>query len=446
MFGFKLLGKTHVPHCKNTAETFPVRMTPPKSVLLPTSQHIGAPAQVTVKVGDEVKVGQLVAEAAGNVSANVYASVSGKVVGIENYLTPAGKTVPAVRIESDGLMTVADGIAPREVCDLDSLIEAARDCGLVGLGGAGFPTAVKLEAAKSGAIKSIVINGAECEPYITSDTRTMLDRTDDVCFGIELLEKCIPSVEKILLAIEKNKPSCINKLNDAFAADERVKIVPLPPKYPRGAERVVVYNTTGVVIPEGKLPADVGVLVFNVTTLATLARFVKTGMPLVEKCVTLDGSAVKSPMNIIAPVGAPISSLIEFAGGLTEGRCKVIMGGPMTGRAAASLSEPIGKTSNAVVILNEKDAMGKKMTHCIHCGKCVDACPLSLNPSAFTDAHNIQNVDDKMAMLEETRIMLCMECGSCAFACPAGRPIIESIRIEKNSYRDYKAHQASLKS
>lgn len=445
MFGFKLLGKTHVPHCKSTAEMSPVRMTPPKSVLIPTSQHIGAPAQVIVKVGDEVRVGQLIAQSSGNVSANVYASVSGKVTAIENYLTPAGNTVPAVRIENDGLMTVADGIAPKEVCDLDSLIEAARECGLVGLGGAGFPTAVKLEAAKSGAIKSIVINGAECEPYITSDTRTMLDRTDDVCFGIELLEKCIPSVEKILLAIEKNKPSCINKLNDAFAADERVKIVPLPPKYPRGAERVVVYNTTGVVIPEGKLPADVGVLVFNVTTLATLASFVKTGMPLVEKCVTLDGSAVKSPMNIIAPVGAPISSLIEFAGGLTEEPGKVLYGGPMMGVAVCSLEEPIIKMTNAVTVLTVKDSTEKEATACIRCGRCVDACPLNLSPVDLSLALDVENTNERMALLEDLGLGVCMECGCCSYVCPANRPLVQNNRLAKAAYRDFCAHRAKLK-
>ena len=445
MFGFKFIGKTHVPHCKNTAEMSPVRMTPPKSVLIPTSQHIGAPAQVTVKVGDEVRVGQLIAQSSGNVSANVYASVSGKVTAIENYLTPAGNTVPAVRIENDGLMTVADGIAPKEVCDLDSLIEAARECGLVGLGGAGFPTAVKLEAAKSGAIKSIVINGAECEPYITSDTRTMLDRTDDVCFGIELLEKCIPSVEKILLAIEKNKPSCIKKLNDAFADHERVKIVPLPPKYPRGAERVVVYNTTGVVIPEGKLPADVGVLVFNVTTLATLARFVKTGMPLVEKCVTLDGTAVKSPMNIIAPVGAPISSLIEFAGGLTEEPGKVLYGGPMMGVAVCSLEEPIIKMTNAVTVLTVKDSIEKEATACIRCGRCVDACPLNLSPVDLSLALDVENTNERMALLEDLGLGVCMECGCCSYVCPANRPLVQNNRLAKAAYRDFCAHRAKLK-
>lgn len=445
MFGFKLLGKTHVPHCKNTAEMTPVRMTPPQSVLLPTSQHIGEMATVVVKAGDEVKVGQLVAEAAGNVSANIYASVSGKVVGIENYLTPAGKTVPAVRIESDGLMTVSESIAPYEVCDLDSLIGAARACGLVGLGGAGFPAAVKLEAARQGNVKSIVINGAECEPYITSDTRTMLDRTDDVEFGIRLLEKCIPSVERILIAVEENKPSCIKKLKEAFDGDARVKIVPLPPKYPRGAERVVVYNTTGVVIPEGKLPADVGVLVFNVTTLATLAKFVKTGMPLVEKCVTLDGSAVKSPMNILAPIGAPIRALIEFAGGLSEDPGKVLYGGPMMGVAVCSLDEPIIKMTNAVTVMNVKDSTEREATACIRCGRCIDACPLNLSPVGLSLALDIENTAERMKTLDDLGLNVCMECGCCSYVCPANRPLVQNNRLAKTAYREFCAHQAKLK-
>ncbi|MBQ7390147.1 MAG: electron transport complex subunit RsxC [Clostridia bacterium] len=444
MFGFKFLGKTHVPHNKSTADMAPVRMTSLKEVLLPMAQHIGAPATPIVKVGDEVKVGQLIAEPAGYVSSPIYASVSGKVVKLDTYLRPDGKSVPAIRIESDGLMTVQDGITPPTVDSLDSLIEAVRSSGLVGLGGAGFPTSVKLDAVKNGGIHTIIVNGAECEPYITSDTRTMLDQSELIYDGISLLEKYIPSVERFIFGIESNKPECIKEMVRIFQDNPKVSVMPLPSLYPQGAEKVLIYNTTKLVVPEGKLPADVGVLVINVTSLATLADYVMTGMPLVEKCITVDGSAVKEPKNIIAPIGASISEILEFAGGLKEDAGKILFGGPMMGIAACSLDEPISKTTNAITVLNVKDATEREATACIHCGRCVEACPIGLNPTAFSKALNY-GTEEKMARLEEYRVNLCMECGCCSFVCPASRPLVQNNRLGKTALREYNAHKASLK-
>ncbi len=444
MFGFKFLGKTHIPHNKNTAEMSPLKMTPPKEVLLSMSQHIGAPATPIVKVGDEVKVGQLVAEPSGYVSSPVYSSVSGKVTKIDTYLRPDGKSVPAIRIESDGLMTVAEGITPPEVTDLDSFIEAIRSSGLVGLGGAGFPTSVKLDAVKKGGIHTIVINGAECEPYITSDTRTMLDDSGSVYDGVTLLERYVPTAEKIIFGIENNKPACIEEMARIFRDNAKVSILPLPSLYPQGAEKVLIYNATGLAVPEGKLPADVGVLVINVTSLAVLAKYIKTGMPLVEKCVTVDGSAVKEPKNVIAPIGTPLCDIIEFAGGLSEEAGKVLFGGPMMGVPACSLDEPISKTTNAITVLSVKDSIEREATACIHCGRCVSACPIGLNPTAFSKALNL-GTEDKMARLEEYSVNLCMECGCCSFVCPASRPLVQNNRLAKAALRDYKAHKATLK-
>ena len=228
MFGFKFLGKTHIPHNKNTADMSPIRMEPPKEVLIPTIQHIGAPATPIVKVGDEVKVGQLIAEASGYVSSNIHSSVSGKVTKIDSYLRNDGKTIPAIRIESDGLMTPADGLTPPDVTDIASLVEAVKASGIVGLGGAGFPTSVKLDAIKQGKINTVVINGAECEPYITSDTRTMLDRPELVRAGIELLQRVAPAVERYVIGIESNKQSSIAKMTQIFAGDEKVTVKTLP--------------------------------------------------------------------------------------------------------------------------------------------------------------------------------------------------------------------------
>jgi len=444
MFGLKFLGKTHIPHNKNTAELAPIKMTSPKEVLLPMAQHIGAPATTIVKVGDEVKVGQLIAEPSGYVSSPIYSSVSGKVVKIDTYLRPDGKSVPAIRIESDGEMTVAEGITPPNVHDFNSFVEAVRSSGLVGLGGAGFPTSVKLDAVKNGDIHTIVINGAECEPYITSDTRTMLDRSEDIYDGIAVLEKYVPGIERFVFGIENNKPECIEEMARIFQDNPKVSVMPLPSLYPQGAEKVIIYNTTGLTVPEGKLPADVGVLVINVTSLAVIASYIKTGMPLVEKCVTVDGSAVKQPCNVIAPIGTSIREIIEFAGGLKEDAGKVLFGGPMMGIAACSLDEPISKTTNAITVLNVKDATEREATACIHCGRCVSACPIGLNPTAFSKALNY-GTEEKMARLEEYSVNLCMECGCCSYVCPANRPLVQNNRLGKAALREYKAHKASLK-
>ena len=445
MFGFKFIGRLHIPHRKNTSQMPAVRMTPPKEVLLPMSQHIGAPATPIVKAGDEVKVGQLIAEPSAYVSSPIYASVSGKVTKIEDYLRPDGRTVPAIRIESDGLMTAYENITPPEVSDFDSFINAIRASGLVGLGGAGFPTSVKLDAVRKGEIKTIIINGAECEPYLTSDTRTMTDESESLFDGISLLEKYVPSVEKFVFGIEKNKPTCIEEIARIFKDNPKVSILPLPTLYPQGAEKVIVYNVTGLVIPEGKLPADVGVLVINVTSLSVLAKYIKTGMPLVERCVTFDGSAVAEPKNVIAPIGTSIRELAEFAGGFKNEVGKVLYGGPMMGIPVSNLDEPITKTTGGITALNIKDSEERDATACIHCGRCVEACPLSLNPTAYSKALALDNTEEKMARLEEYRVNLCMECGCCSFVCPANRPLVQNNRLGKAALREYKAHKANLK-
>lgn len=444
MFLFGFLGNTHIPHRKNTAKMPAVRMTPPKEVLLPMCQHIGTPATPIVKVGDEVKVGQKIAEATGYVSSPIYSSVSGKIAKMETYLRPDGRSVPAIRITSDGKMTLADDITPPPVSDLDSFISAVRESGLVGLGGAGFPTSVKLDAVKKGAIDTVVLNGAECEPYITSDTRTMLDDSELIEDGIALLKEYIPSVKSYIIGIENNKPECVAKMREVFAHDDEVKVVSLPSKYPQGGEKILIFNTTKRVVPEGKLPADVGVLVINVTSLAILAKYIKTGMPLVERCVTVDGSAVASPKNVLAPIGTSIGELIEFAGGLKEQPGKVLFGGPMMGQPACSLDEPITKTTGAVTILNVKDSTEPPVSACIHCGRCVNACPVSLNPVEFSRALQLEGKQDRAERLEHYKINLCIECGCCSYVCPANRPLVQNNRIGKAEVREYKAHFGSL--
>ena len=432
------LGNLKIPHRKHTAAMPAVRMPAPASVLLPMAQHIGAPAVPVVKVGDKVCVGTKIADAGGFVSAPIHSSVSGTVKKIDSFLTSGGRSCQAVLIESDGEMTPDPAIVPPTVNSIDDLCVAIRESGLVGLGGAGFPSAVKLEAEKKGIIKKIIINAAECEPYITADTRTMLDDSDYVVKGIEILKKYI-SAEQIVIGIEKNKPEAIKKLKELFKGDERVSICTLPSTYPQGAEKILIYNTTGLVVPEGGLPSDVGCLVMNITSVAFLAHYLESGMPLVEKCLTVDGSAIKEPKNVIAPIGTSVREIIDFAGGVTDDLGKVLYGGPMMGIAIYNLDDPILKNNNAIVALNVKDSLPKEQYPCIHCGRCVAGCPMVLNPTAYAKAMNVENKDERAQRLIDAKINLCMECGCCSFICPSRRPLVETNRLAKADLRDYQA-------
>ena len=434
MPSFKL-GKVHLPHRKNTADMKAVRMSAPASVLIPTAQHIGAPAAVTVKPGDKVYVGTLIGEAQGYVSSPIHSSVSGVVKKIETFLQSSGRKCDAVLIESDGEMTLDPSIAPPTVTSFDELSAAVRASGLVGLGGAGFPTAVKLDAQKKGIIKKVIINGAECEPYITSDTRTMLDDVDYIVKGIELIKKYV-SCDEIIFGIEKNKKACIELLKKKFENDALVRVDTLPDTYPQGAEKILIYNTTGLVVPEGALPADVGCIVMNVTSLAFMAKYVETGIPLVEKCLTVDGSAIKNPMNVIAPIGTSVEDIINFTGGYSEEVGKMLYGGPMMGIAMYSAADPIFKNTNAIVALNKKDAMPKMQRACIHCGRCVSACPMGLNPTSFARALKVEDSEERRDRLMADKINLCIECGCCSFVCPSSRPLVENNRLAKADVRN----------
>lgn len=436
---FFSLGTVKVPHKKNTATMAPVRMTPPSEVVIPVSMHIGAPSVPTVRPGDPVRVGTLIAEAGGYVGAPIHSPVSGTVKKMDTVLVANGRSVPAIVIESDGEMTPDDTLTPPVLNTLDDFIAAVRASGLVGLGGAGFPAAVKFDAEKKGLIDTVVINGAECEPYITSDTRTMIDDLGDVRDGVLLLERFLRA-GRILFGVEKNKPGCIANLENTFRDDAKVAVVPLPETYPQGGEKILIYNTTRRIVPEGKLPADVGVLVLNVTSLAFLGRYARTGMPLVEKCVTVDGSAIAHPQNVIVPVGTKISDVISFVGGFSEEPGKVLYGGPMMGIAVWSLDAPVLKNTNAVIALNKKDSETPKPLPCIHCGRCVSHCPMGLNPTAFIRALSFAP-KDRAEQLEAAKIGLCMECGCCSYVCPSKRPLVESNRLAKADLRDYKAHQ-----
>ncbi|MBE6536440.1 MAG: electron transport complex subunit RsxC [Ruminococcaceae bacterium] len=426
----------HVPHRKNTAAMPAVKMPVPSEVTIPTAMHIGKPAIPCVKAGDEVFVGTLIAEQNGFVSAPVYSSVSGKVKSIVEVSLPSGATCPAIKIESDGNMTYDSSIEPPIVTDKQSLVEAIKKSGTVGLGGAGFPSYVKFNVPDGKKIDALIINGAECEPYITSDTRTMVDKSEDLYCGIASICEFL-EITNVIIGIEANKTEAIASMRNLAARDERIKVAVLPSVYPQGGEKVLVYHTTGKVIPAGKLPLDVGVIVSNCTTVAAIGNYLKTGIPLVSKCVTVDGGSVTEPKNVIAPIGASVADVIDFAGGFKSEPYMVLLGGPMMGSAIESLDMPVMKNTNAILGLTAAEAKPKRETACIHCGACISHCPLSLNPRGYMYAYK----NDDVEKLEKLRVDICMECGCCSFICPAGKPLVEINKLSKAKLRNYLAEK-----
>ena len=413
-------------------------MNPPKTVVLPMSMHIGAPAKVLVQVGDLVKVGTKIAEAGGAVSAPVHASVSGKVSKIADFLLTSGQTVPAVVIESDGLMTPDESVTPPTVTSREELVEAVKNAGIVGLGGAGFPTHFKLNADPA-KVEYLVINGAECEPYVTSDTLTMVERKEDMAVALEALKTHL-GIKRVVIGIENNKKKAIATMTELMkeistGCSAEVKV--LPAIYPQGGEKVLIYHTTGRVVPMGKLPIDVGCVVLNCTTLAAIGAYLKTGMPLVEKCVTVDGGAVKEPKNVWAPVGTPLSELFDFCGGLTEAPDKVIYGGPMMGITVPDTSAPVLKNTNAILALTKQETRLPKTTACIRCGACTNTCPFGLNPADIARAYQKQDA----VALDELAVNACMECGCCSFVCPANRPLVQTNKLAKGFLKEEKAKE-----
>lgn len=423
-----VVGGALLPHLKASSELETVTMPAPDVVYLPLQQHIGAPAKPVVKKGDKVFVGTVVAEAGGYVSAPVHSSVSGTVKEI-SVIDGSGECVV---IESDGLMEKDPDLKPFEIKKADDIAKAAELCGLVGLGGAGFPAKVKLTVKPENKIDTLVINAAECEPYITSDYRECMESYDDVIGGVYLLKEKL-SIDKVVICVESNKKKAIEKLYE-IAADKRdeddtVKLMKLPTKYPQGAEKVLIYSATGRKVPLGKLPSDVGCIVMNVTSVATLYRFITTGMPLVAKRVTVDGNAVAEPKNVIVPLGTPIKELLEFVGGIDPEADEIIMGGPMMGIDIYNENAVVEKRNNAITVM--KSAKKEKMTACIRCGRCAKTCPMQLYP-ASVDAALRHGSNES---LKKLNVNYCMECGSCAFVCPAKRPLTQTMRLAKANLR-----------
>lgn len=434
---FKYYGGVHPDEMKqpDLATSF---IDQPPQVVIPLQMHIGAPCQPLVQVGDHVTMGQKIGDNDAPLCAPIHATVSGTVVAIEpRRHCVVGDLVPSIVIENDGLDTPCTDLAPltpEQLKDPDAILERIREGGVVGMGGAMFPTAFKIQGGR-GKVDTLIINGAECEPYITSDTRTMIDNADDVIYGAQLLQKYY-TADRIVIGIEDNKPQCVKVMEEAGKGVPGFEVAALPALYPQGGEKVLIYNTTGEVVPEGKLPIDVGAIVINCTTLAVIAKYIRTGMPLVEKVVTVDGSAIANPQNVIAPVGTPIQDILNFVGLKCEPK-KVLYGGPMMGISVPSLEAPIMKNTNAILAFDEKDAEDPVPSACIRCGRCVAHCPFNLMPAAIESAYNNKEPET----LKSLKVNLCMECGCCSFSCPARRPLVQVNKLAKAMLNKYNAEQ-----
>ena len=427
----------HVPHRKKTRHKPILRMDIPATVTIPMGMHIGAPSTPIVKVGDEVKVGQKIAEAGGFVSVPVYSGVSGKVTKIKDYMSAYGKVTPAIVIQTDGLQTVSETVAPPAVNSREDLLTAIRESGMVGLGGAGFPTHVKF-AVEPERIDYLIINGAECEPYVTSDTLTMMERGDDMAIALRAMANHL-GIRKVIIGIENNKKRAAVAMQKMAAdiVEAEVTVKKLPSVYPQGGEKVLIYHTVGRMVPEGKLPIDVGCIVINCTTLASIGTYLRTGMPLVEKCVTVDGGAVANPQNVLAPVGAALSDLFAACGGLTCDPAKIIYGGPMMGVTVPTADEPVMTNTNAVMALTHKEARLPKTTACIRCGACTNHCPFGLAPAAISHAYKYGDVE----ALKKLSVETCMLCGCCSFVCPANRPLVQRNKLSKDLLKEMQAKE-----
>ncbi len=427
-------GGVPVPHWKNTAEAETLQMGVPSKVYIPMLQHIGAPCTPVVNKGDTVKVGQVIGTSDKLISAPIHSSVSGRVTNVAPMVVFNGQSVMTVEIETDGLQEVHEDVKPPVFNNKEEFLEQLKKSGLVGLGGAGFPTHVKLAPPPGKEVDTLIINGSECEPYITSDYREIIENSWNILLGVYTLVDLF-GFKNVWIGIEDNKPEAIKVLSNIAAKDDKysdvVKVVKLKSRYPQGAEKMLIYACTGRKVPPGKLPADVGVIVMNINSVSFIREYIRTGMPLVKKRVTVDGPAVKNPANVEVPIGTPIADVFEFCGGFRSEPVKVLMGGPMMGVAQYSLQYPVLKHTNALIALDEKSAKIPPEGPCIRCGRCVDVCPMNLMPLHI----NRHSLHGDVEALEKYHANDCMECGCCSYVCPAKRHLVQSIRLAKAQLR-----------
>lgn len=421
---FRKTGGIKLPHLKATenSQTAELPLSPKLTVLM--QQSMGAPCTPLVKKGDEVTLGMKIGDSDKFMSVPVHSPASGKVTDIIDYRTSSGGTCKAVIIETDGTQTVCADIKPPVITDRKSFISAVRESGCCGLGGAGFPTHIKLAFdPEKTPVDTLVINGAECEPYITSDFREFTENGEEVIEGIKYIMKML-EIKCCKIGIEENKPSAIAEMKRLTQNDENISVVSLPSSYPQGAEKVLIYSATGRTVMEGELPSNAGIIVMNVSTASFIMRYIKTGMPLVSKRITVDGSAVgEKKGNYIAAIGTPAADILNYCG--AENISEILYGGPMMGVSVADENQPVIKMNNAILAFSE--ASVHETSSCIRCGRCIRACPVKLMPVSLESAYDRGDA----AELNRLKINLCINCGCCTYVCPAGRHLAEKNQLAK---------------
>ena len=423
---------------KALTSQLPIRRMPfPDEIVLPLRQHAGNPATLCVKVGDHVERGDPVGLADGWISVPIHASASGRVTDIDWWPHPDGTMAMSVRIAVDryAAQLPRPRVVPHwEGLTTDEVVRAVQDAGVVGLGGAAFPTHVKLAPLADFPLHTLIINGAECEPYLTSDHRTMAEYPARVLSGVRVMMHAM-GINRCVVGVERNKPDAIAALRQALPTDLDITILPLTVKYPQGAEKMLIQAVTGIEVPSGQLPASIGIVVQNVGSVAAIAEVFETGLPLIERIVTVSGHGLRRPANLIVPVGTKLRDLLAFCDGVTPDAAEVIMGGPMMGQAQANLDAPVLKGTTGVVVLEKQETRLEQVYPCIHCGRCLEACPVFLNPSLLGDFARVGRYDD----LVDLHLADCMLCGSCAYVCPSNIPLAQLFQASKVALRRAKA-------
>ncbi len=426
-------GGVHPPEYKLSADKPIKKLDIPKQITIPVQQHLGRPGKILVQKKDKVKVGQLLVQAEGFVSANIHSSVSGTVSKIDKVFDASGYPVDAIVIKVEGdewdeSIDTSPDLKTEITLSGEEIIKKISEMGIVGLGGATFPSHVKLSIPKGKKCDLLIINGVECEPFLTSDHRLMLEKTEEILVGTRILMKAL-QVDRAVIGIEANKPDAIEKMLSAVDKYPGISVQPLKVKYPQGGEKQLIKAITGREVPSGGLPIDVGVVVHNVGTTFAVYEAVQKNKPLFERVVTITGPSVKEPGNYLVRIGTPISALIEAAGGLPEDTKKIISGGPMMGRALKTPEVPVIKGTSGVLLLPDRMAYRREIQPCIRCAKCVQACPQGLEPYLLMTAGEKQLWD----LAEEHHVMDCIECGSCSYICPSSRPLVDYIRFGKRT-------------
>ncbi|MDR1863982.1 MAG: electron transport complex subunit RsxC [Bacteroidales bacterium] len=424
-------GGVHPPENKLSAGNPVEALPPPGTATVFLSQHLGAPATVVVAAGDKVKAGQLIAESAGFVSANVHAPVSGTVVKIDAFADASGYRRPAVRIETEGDewvegMDTSSELNPDITDSAEEIIRKVALAGIVGLGGATFPAHVKLSVPPEKKAEMLIVNAVECEPYLTCDHRLMLEKAHEIITGVRILMKAL-KVDKALIGVENNKPDAIARLAQCAVPYPSISVCALKVKYPQGGEKQLIKALTGREVPHGKIPVDAGVVPFNVATVFAVYEAVQKNKPLVERLVTVTGKGLAKPSNFMVRIGTPIGSLIEAAGGMPETVGKIVLGGPMMGKAAGTADIPVTKGTSGILLIDEREAKRKPVRPCIRCAGCVTVCPMGLEPYLLMPLSERQLFD----RAEQEMITACIECGSCSYVCPSSRPLLDYIRLGK---------------